>query len=462
MTDAAQSVAPGWVMPRRVVYVVDHSLPFSSDGYAVRTHEVARGLSELGHEVIVITRPGRPWDMKGFPKTRAIQQDRMLDGVRYVFLPHEGLPVSGLRNRQRAAERTLLSAFEIFRPGVVLAASSWENAEPAQYAARRWGVPFFFEQRGFWEMSEATRNPDYAQTPEFEATRQAELRVARAAAGVFTLNSAMKAELVRRGLEINKIHIAANGMRRSPASAIPVTREGVGSRAQHLIGYIGSLSPYEGTDVLIEALGHLRAGGLDVDALIVGSGNPAGLVGGTEADPFVSGVMAQATRAGLAEHVIHCPRVPQDQISGYYGILEAMVMPRRRSDMTELVAPMKPYAAAAHGVPVVMSDLPPLREIATDIDATLFAEGDAKALAARLRDLLTPNPSSVPAPTTPPITSAPAIPHALTWAVRMQAMSRILQQAVPMQRAAGAVFAQIQPGAATHSPNGHVAPVAGG
>ncbi|MGB0440879.1 MAG: glycosyltransferase, partial [Paracoccaceae bacterium] len=167
MTDAAQSVAPGWVMPRRVVYVVDHSLPFSSDGYAVRTHEVARGLSELGHEVIVITRPGRPWDMKGFPKTRAIQQDRMLDGVRYVFLPHEGLPVSGLRNRQRAAERTLLSAFEIFRPGVVLAASSWENAEPAQYAARRWGVPFFFEQRGFWEMSEATRNPDYAQTPEF-------------------------------------------------------------------------------------------------------------------------------------------------------------------------------------------------------------------------------------------------------------------------------------------------------
>mgnify|MGYP003666818494 FL=1 len=74
-------------MPKRVAYVVNHSFPYSSDGYAVRTHEMARALNKLGHEMIVINRPGRPWDIQGFSFGAKAVTERMIDGVRYVFLP---------------------------------------------------------------------------------------------------------------------------------------------------------------------------------------------------------------------------------------------------------------------------------------------------------------------------------------------------------------------------------------
>jgi len=117
-------------LPERVAYVVSHSYPYSSNGYAVRTHEVARALIRRGHEVIVFNRPGRPWDIEGFSPTQSVPTEQVIDGVRYIFLPTPAAPDAARRERLRAAENVLVDAFEVFRPGMVLGVSNWENAEP--------------------------------------------------------------------------------------------------------------------------------------------------------------------------------------------------------------------------------------------------------------------------------------------------------------------------------------------
>lgn len=414
-----------WCLPTRVAYVVDHSYPYSSDGYAVRTHEVAKALIGLGHEVIVFNRPGRPWDIEGFDPTRRVVTEQKINGVRYVFLPGRYEPGMNLRARLRQAEKVLVEAFDVYRPGIVLAVSNWENAEPVQYAARRRGVPFFYEQRGFWEMSRAACEPGYENTEDYARNRENDLRIAQAARGVFTLNRSMRDELVRRGLPSEKIHLVPNGI--STPGPIPkgVTRKSIGCEAQYLLGYVGSLSGYEGSSDLVPLLIALRNRGLDVDLAIIGSSAPKGLIGSTHETPTEARLLATARDAGLQDRVHMIPQVSQDRVGAFYGLLDAMVVPRHRSIVTELVAPLKPYTAASYGVPVFMTNMAPLDEIAQDIHASLFEQGDIEGLAEMLAETLVRGGH--------PSTLKP-LRASLNWSRRVAQMSRVLSIAMQEHR----------------------------
>ncbi|MDT8326466.1 MAG: glycosyltransferase [Roseovarius sp.] len=407
-----------WHFPKRVAYVVNHSFPYSSDGYAVRTHEVARALGAEGHDVLVINRPGRPWDIEGFSAKTVVPSEQVVDGVRYIFLPMHVEAAMNRRARLREAERVLMAAFEVFRPGAVMAVSNWENAEPAQYAARRWGVPFFYEQRGFWEMSRAACDEGYAQTDDYALSRDAELRIAREAEVVFTLNRAMREELLRRGVEAEKVFLVPNGVSKPRAIPKGITRETVGCQSQHLLGYVGSLNEYEGCSDLLKLIARLRADQLDVGLLVVGSSAPKGLIGSEQAAPTETRLRAEVRELGLQGFVHFVPQVAQDKIGAYYSMLDAVIMPRCRTTMTELVAPLKPYAAATYGVPVFMTDMPPLDEIAEDIHGSLFPEGDIETLAAMVRETLLKggHPATMN-----------SLKPAVQWGLRIQPMSRALR-----------------------------------
>jgi glycosyltransferase involved in cell wall biosynthesis len=421
MSQPSPASSSAWRLPQRVAYVVNHSYPYSSDGYAVRTHEVARALTEQGHDVIVFNRPGRPWDIEGFPSRAEVPLDQVIDGVRYVFLPSPATREMDLRPRLRLAEKVLLEAFEVFRPGVVLAVSNWETAEPAQYAARRLGVAFFYEQRGFWEMSRAACEPDFEKTKEYLFHHEREVRVAQAAEAVFTLNDRMRDELVRRGVREEKIHLVPNGVGKPGAIRKGVSRETIGCSSRYLLGYVGSLNDYEGVVELPRLLSILRRDGVDVDLLIVGSSAPKGLVGTTrDKSPVERKLHAEVERHGLSEHVHFVPQQPQDAVGVYYTMVDAIVMPRLRSPVTEMVTPLKPYAAAAYGTPVFMTDMPSLAAVAEDIHGSLFPEGDMDALAAQLRETLVKG--GHPAVLNP-------LKPALQWSRRVQPMSRLLRAA---------------------------------
>lgn len=437
---SAQAVPtdPDWHLPRRLVYVVSHAYPWSSNGYAVRTHEIAHALHGAGIEVIVVTRPGRPWDMDLFDPARPVQVDHRIEGVRYLSLPLAPVPNEGRRARLRRAERALAATFEVLRPVAVMAASNWETAQPAQFAARRLGLPFLYEQRGFWEMARAARDPGFAGSPEHALHVEQETAVARGARAVFTLNGAMRDELVRRGVPAETIQIVGNGFRRDLPVVARLDRRDLGITARHLAAYLGSLSPHEGVEDLLRAVARLRAEGVDAAALIVGSGQPQGIVGATARDPAAEALRALAGQLGIAAHVHLVPQIPSARIGAYYAISDVVVMPRRRDAMTAMVPPLKPYAAAAWGVPVVMTDMPPLDEIARDIDALLFAEGDVPALAAVLRRCFETGRRAIMAPPDPSARWSARVRPILRIVLALDAAARDRQAPVPADVPAGA------------------------
>lgn len=377
-------------LARRVLYVVNHCYPFSSNGYAVRTHGVASGLKQSGCDVVVASRPGLPWDQPGFDD-EDFNISHKVDGVRYVHSrtpSRRGMLLDGYRE---ASIAHMVDLMRVFKPTVVMAASNWQNALPAAIAARELGLPFFYEVRGFWEWSRAAREPGWEHSSSFLHEVARETAVAKAAQQAFTLNRFMKEELVRRGIASDRISLVPNGFPGWAETPVnPLSRIDLGIRSQYVVGYVGSFNVYEGLEELIEALALVRQRGLDVALLLVGSGEPRGFGAGKfDACPKTTAYGALAHKLGVREFVFMPGRVSPEQAGEYYALLDAVVIPRRPFAVCELVSPMKPLEAASFGKRVLMSDVAPLTDLAgLSTNFSYFKKGDVKSLANELVALL--------------------------------------------------------------------------
>ncbi len=381
----------------RVVYAVNHALPFSSNGYAVRTHGVAQALVEAGVDVIAVTRPGSPWDRPGFDED-GFKLEHRIDGVRYVHLREPSKAGKTLKTHTILATEAFNELLRVFRPHAVMAASNWHNAMPAALAARQAGLPFFYEVRGFWEISRVSREPGWLGSVGYAQAVAGETAVARAAQRVFTINRLMRDELVQRGVALDTIDLVPNGFAGLPRpNEGGVTRATLGIKSKRVVGYVGSFSAYEGLEDLIEAVARLRVDGVDVALLLVGSSTgSAGLA--LEGCPESARYRALAGERGLGDRLVLPGRVSPQEAEAFYALLDVVVIPRRPLPVTEIVSPMKPLEAVAHGKRVLLSDVAPLADLADVCPAhfSYFRKGDVSSLTEELRGVLAAGEFSPP------------------------------------------------------------------
>lgn len=199
----------------RIAYVVSHGQSYANNGYAIRTQGIAKALNEQGLETVCFVRPGRPWELQ--KEKLHIEPEVTHDGVRYIHTrwQHGEAPKDETAKLNASVER-FMTLFRIYRPSAVLAGSNWEVGLAAWVAAKRLGLPFYNEVRGFWELSREAREPGYIKTPEFALEAKRDVFVAKQAQHVLTLNRVMKAELVKRGVEEQRIDVVPNAV-----SALP-------------------------------------------------------------------------------------------------------------------------------------------------------------------------------------------------------------------------------------------------
>ena len=316
----------------------------------------------------------------------------------------------------------------MYKPRVVMAASNWRNAKPARDAARHLGVPFLYEVRGFWEISIASRNLAWGQSPEFHRYVANETEMAKSADAVFTLNKFMAQELVRRGVDEARIHLVPNGFPGWPEpSGSSVSRADVGLTTQYVVGYVGSFNEYEGLELLIEAVAVLRQQRVDVGLLLVGSGESTGYgQGGVLGCGVTARFWQQATALGIADFVRFPGRVEAGQANAYYALLDAVVIPRRPLPVCELVSPLKPLEAASHGKRVLMSNVAPLADLSSlSKRFSYFEKGSVVSLVQSLKRLLA-EPACVPD------RSEPLAQR--TWANNVKPMVDVIQSLCGSQR----------------------------
>lgn len=384
-----QSTRVSTTIPGRLLYVVNHSFPYSSNGYAVRTHGIATALANKGYSVIVVNRPGMPWDFPGYSSQEALSS-KIIDGVRYLFLRQPSSKAMSWDEYLSAAKNALLEVLRVFKPGAVMAASNWENALPARDAAKDAGLPFFYEVRGFWEISKLSREPGYEKSDDFKHRVRMETQVALSAQSVFTLNRFMKDELIRRGVDADKIDLVPNALGKAPVASAPsqTVRKHLGITSKRVVGYIGSFTPYEGLEDLIVACARLRKKGVDLSLLLVGSSHPTGILDDEASCPVCRAFRNLANQHGFENNLILHGRVPHDAVGDYYALIDLVVIPRKPMPVCELVSPMKLLEAVAYGKCLLTSDVAPLAEFAQNAGTHLFKKGLASDLQDQIERLI--------------------------------------------------------------------------
>lgn len=388
--ELAQQTEIGYLpIDNRIAYVVSHGQSYASNGYAIRTQGIAQALNQQGFETLCFVRPGRPWDIKNVT-TVAIQPEVTVNGVRYIHSRwSEGEVPTTESDKIVAAADRLVHLFKIYRPQAVVAGSNFIVGLPAWIAATRLKLPFYNEVRGFWELSRAARESGYADSVKFRNELTRDAFVAQQARRVFTLNTHMKAELVRRGIDERKIELVPNGVSELPLQKHPDaalrTRLGITANDK-VVGYVGSFTAYEGLDVLLQACTELVQNGEKIKLLLVGDNHPV-----------IGSSATNLANSGLNETpnwLIQVGRVPHDQVADYYALLDAVVIPRKPLPVCELVPPMKAAEALTYGKRLVVSDVAPLAEYADKYDGVVsFEAGSATSLATALqRSLKLPAP----------------------------------------------------------------------
>lgn len=376
----------------RIAYVVSHAQTYASNGYAIRTQGIAKALNQHGFETLCFVRPGRPWELNA---SSSVVPECTIEGVRYIHTRWQNdKSLEGDKEWLKESVEKYILLFTIYRPSAVLAASNHASGLPAWIAAKRLGLPFYNEVRGFWELSKATRVPKYEDDSNFTKEAERDAFVAKQAQKVFTLNQPMKEELMKRGVDADKIILVPNGISQLPSikTINPVLKKKLGITGEEkVIGYVGSFSPYEGLDQLLDACTELVQNGEKLKLLLVGDSQPLTLRNNSGAS------VAHLADSGLKETppwLIQVGRVPHAHVADYYALLDAVVIPRKSLAVCQLVPPMKAAEALAYGKRLVVSDVAPLAEYADKYEGVVsFDAGSAKSLATALqRSLKLPAP----------------------------------------------------------------------
>lgn len=360
----------------RILHIFDHSLPLHS-GYTFRSAALLREQRALGWETFHLTSPKQEGDQhdveesEGFFFYRTPPQPSVWDRF----------PVTRELALLRQLGRRIEEVARDIKPDLIHAHSPVLNVMPALKVGRRLGIPVTYEIRAFWEDASVDHGTTSEGSLRYRVTRALETRAAHQAAHVFTICEGLRADIVARGIPSAKVSVVPNAV--DPESFAlsgppdPALRSQLGLGGGPVVGFIGSFYAYEGLDLLIDAMPRLMQDQPGLRLLLVGGG------------PQSENLLAQATRLGIADHVVFTGRVPHKDVRRYYDLIDVLAYPRHSMRLTELVTPLKPLEAMAQGRIFVASDVGGHRELVEhERTGVLFKADDAGSLADAVLRLL--------------------------------------------------------------------------
>ncbi|PNL17821.1 glycosyltransferase [Micrococcus sp. FDAARGOS_333] len=372
----------------KVMYAVGMSPVSVTNGYTSRTKGVVEGLTGQGLDVFVAPMPGKPWDKKTVQGGRRVPAEQRryveeIDDVRYVHNP--GIPAweGDIDIFFQVAADAYVREAMIEKPEYILAASNYLSALPALIAARRLGIPFVYEMRGFWEVSAASVREGWADSDQYRLDRRMEDLVAGSADRVVVITEEMRQDLIARGVDGDLVSVAPNCVDAdtfAPLGKDTALLRSLGFSEPDLpvVGFAGSVTDYEGLDLVAEALATLKGRGTRFNFLVMGGG------------AYLDRLKALVSELGLDAETRFVSGVPNAKMPAYLSSIDVFPLARKSLPVTELVSPLKPLEAMAVGGAVVLSDVSPHTVFCGPDQATAlsFAKDDVASLVDRLAEVL--------------------------------------------------------------------------
>jgi glycosyltransferase involved in cell wall biosynthesis len=332
----------------RILFLTENYPP-EVNAIATRVSERAAYWVRHGHSVTVITGfPNFPqgklyagWRQRWF-------SSQIVDGIRVVRVR------TYIARNEAVVKRTLdfvsfmisavIASIRLPRPDVVVATS------PQFFAAvGGWIVsilkrrPFVFELSDLWPASIRAVGAMRA-GPILDLVERLELFLYRRSARVVALTAAFKRDLVRRGIEADKIAVVLNGVdlpRYSPRARDPELALELGLNRCFVIGYIGTHGMAHDLMNVVEAAELLRSR-TDICFLFVGDG---------AAKPEL---VASVRQRRLDNVVFSDPR-HKEQMPACWSVCDVALVHLKDDPVFSEVIPSKLFEAMAMGLPVLIA-----------------------------------------------------------------------------------------------------------
>lgn len=206
-------------------------------------------------------------------------------------------------------------------------------------------------------------------------------RLWKKARGFVVLTSFMKQTLVTAGVTSDHIHVAPDAVRFGEFASTLTKREARRkfdlSENTYLYGYVGTLKTMQMEKGVACGIDALRSLPENMQFIVVG---------GESED--IAEYKAYALEKGVQDRVVFIGKVQRRDVPQYLNAFDAVVAPFPDFEHYRLyMSPLKIFEYMAAGIPMIVSDLPSLREVLTGETAYFIPPADSDALAKAVLDL---------------------------------------------------------------------------
>jgi glycosyltransferase involved in cell wall biosynthesis len=363
----------------RILFITDN-FPPEVNAPATRTYEHCIEWVKKGASVTVITCfPNFPHG-KIYPSYRQrLRQKEIMDGIEVVRVWTYMSPNRGVVRRIIDYASFCVSSFwaGLFQKTDLIVATSPQffSAVSGYLLSVAKRKPWVFELRDLW--------PDSIQSvgavrPSFGLNflEKVELFLYRKATVVVPNTHSFKRNLVKRGIDPEKIKVVTNGSNLEHYFPQPKNRElmtKLGINGEFVVGYIGTIGMAHRLDFIVEAIPKIN----DPSYFFLFIGD-----GATKRE-----VRDLARKLNLG-NILFLDPVPKDRVPDYLSLVDAALIPLRRSDTFKTVIPSKIFESAAMEKPILLGVDGEARELVSSYGAGMFfAPEDEKDFIEKLKSL---------------------------------------------------------------------------
>jgi glycosyltransferase involved in cell wall biosynthesis len=191
---------------------------------------------------------------------------------------------------------------------------------------------------------------------------------ARLAQVVLTVHEPYRRELLANGVPAEKVVVMMNVADQVLLSAVEPHERRSGSN-EFIVAYSGTVTPWYGVELIVDALGQLAPKLPKVRGLILGGGDA------------LDAVRTRTADRGLGDRVTFTGWLPAAEALGQMSQASCGVIPNLPTELNRFALSTKLFEYIGIGIPVVVANLETLRSHFDDTEVTFFTAGDAGSLA---------------------------------------------------------------------------------